>query len=214
MKRPDLRFAVAMLMSLAGPVEAAPSPHEAAKLAIRTLDLQTNLPDATPPPDDSFWNFHVPPEVVEAMLWGALILGVGIVIWSVWDSLPVFDRSRRVVLGADGQVIAVDKLAEAQLEADDLANQGQFVEAMHVLLLQSLAELRHRLDLRFAESLTSREILRLSRLSAAARAALATIVRDVERTYFGAKPADIEDYRACRENFDAFKLALAHEGGQ
>ena len=36
--------------------------------------------------------------------------------------------------------------------ADELAAQGRFVEAMHVLLLQALADIRRRLDEEFADS--------------------------------------------------------------
>jgi hypothetical protein len=209
------RFAVCILLCLATPVLAAPDAREAARLAIQTLDLQTELPGAPKPEDPGFWDLYLPPVVVEAILWSALIVGAGIIVWSLADSLPMFDRSRRIVLPRDGAASATgDALEEAQIEADDLANEGQFVEAMHVLLLQSLTELRHRLGLRFAESLTSREILRLSRISAHARLALANIVGDVERTYFGAQAANLQDYRVCRDNFHAFKLALTEEPAQ
>jgi hypothetical protein len=98
--------------------------------------------------------------------------------------------------------------AEAQIAADDLARQGRFVEAMHVLLLQGLDEMRRRLDQRFADSLTSREIMRRAKVSSGASAALRDIVDWVERAYFGAHPAVAEDYAACRKSFVAFAEAL------
>ncbi len=85
---------------------------------------------------------------------------------------------------------------------------GRYVEAMHVLLLQALADMRRRLDEQFADSLTSREILRHTRLSAAGQAALRDIVERVEWTYFGQRPAAEADYQACRASFGTLAQAL------
>jgi len=92
--------------------------------------------------------------------------------------------------------------------ADDLAARGQFVEAMHALLLQSLGEVRRRLDEQFADSLTSREIVQKARLSQTGRASLRDIVARVEWTYFGGRPATRPDYDACRQSFVALAQAL------
>ena len=77
-----------------------------------------------------------------------------------------------------------------------------------MLLLQGLDEMRRRLDQRFADSLTSREIMRRAKVSSGAKAALRDIVDWVERAYFGAYPAGAEDYAACRKSFVAFAEAL------
>src|SRR5262249_32243015 len=92
--------------------------------------------------------------------------------------------------------------------ADDLARQGRFVDAMHVLLLQGLADMRRHLGEQFAESFTSREILRSTKLSDAGREPLRDIITRVEWTYFGKHPAEREDYLACRASFDALAHAL------
>ena len=91
---------------------------------------------------------------------------------------------------------------DAEIEADDLARQGHYGEAMHVLLLKSLAEIRTRLGVSFAASLTSREIVRRVQLPQTGRGALVAIVQSVERTYYGGRPASREDYSGCREEFD------------
>ncbi|HZC79118.1 MAG TPA: DUF4129 domain-containing protein, partial [Ktedonobacterales bacterium] len=91
---------------------------------------------------------------------------------------------------------------------DELAAQGRFVEAMHVLLLQGLAAIRAGLDEEFADSLTSREILRRARLSDPGRASLRDIVNRVEWTYFGQYPAALADYEACRTSFNTLTQAL------
>jgi hypothetical protein len=92
--------------------------------------------------------------------------------------------------------------------ADDLAAQGRFVEAMHVLLLRALAEIRQRLDEQFADSLTSREILRSRKLSDDLRHPLREVVVRVEWTYFGEHSANREDYLACRSSFSTLARAL------
>jgi hypothetical protein len=82
---------------------------------------------------------------------------------------------------------------------------------MHVLLLQGLADIRARLDEQFADSLTSREILRSTKLSDAGRISLRDIINRVEWSYFGEHPAAQPDYAACRASFNA--LATALHGG-
>jgi hypothetical protein len=202
-------LALALLVCIATSARAAPTPQESAQLAIRALDLQTTLP-AEPPAPYSLWDWKLPEGVGEIILWTIVILGCAVVLWSIRDSLPFVDRSRRIeAIDRGGAAPTGDSMVEAQLEADDLAQAGRYVEAMHVLLLQSLSEMRNRLDVKFADSLTSREILRLSRLSDRARVALTTIIRDVEWTYFGEKGADLHDYQTCRHNFETLKLALA-----
>ena len=97
--------------------------------------------------------------------------------------------------------------------ADELAAQGRFVEAMHVLLLQALADIRRRLDEEFADSMTSREILRSRQVSDALRRPLRDVISRVEWTYFGGHPADRDDYLACRASFSALAQAL-HRGAR
>jgi hypothetical protein len=101
-------------------------------------------------------------------------------------------RSSEIVLGA----------------ADELAAQGRFVEAMHVLLLQALAGIRRRLDQEFADSMTSREILRSTQVSDELRRPLRDVINRVEWTYFGGHSAVRDDYLACRLSFSALARAL------
>jgi hypothetical protein len=79
---------------------------------------------------------------------------------------------------------------------------------MHLLLLHSLAEIRRQLGEKFADSLTSREIVRVAKLNPPGRTSLREIVAAVERTYFGAYPAEAGDYAACRQNFATLQHAL------
>jgi hypothetical protein len=191
------------------PLSAAPSPGEAARAAIRRHDLQDRMPVVAPPDDSRPW-FRLDPDILRILLWASVILGAAVVIYSLRDSLPMFDRSRKLSAADDERMAEAnaDAMDEARLAADDLAKLGRFVDAMHVLLLQCLTELRKRLDISFSDSLTSREILHRVQLSDAGRAAFATIVREVERTHFGEQAADLRDYLWCRDQFEALKNDL------
>jgi len=173
------------------------SPAEAAASAVRSLDLQTDLPRE---PDVATWHLELPPEI----FWLVLIAGLAALLYSFWDELPIW----RVGWRRDWSDGAEDAAAlegkapeEVAAAADDLARRGRFGEAMHALLLQSLADVRRRLDEQFADSLTSREILRNTRLPSQGREPLREIIARVERSYFGEYAAGPQDYMACRERF-------------
>jgi hypothetical protein len=160
---------------------------------------------------DNNFSLHLSPDVVRILLWGAVIVGTLVIAWSLRDSLPVISRSRKIIApepAAPAQTPS-GRMEEAQLEADDLARQGHYRLAMHVLLLQSLDEIRRQLGTRFAVSLTSREILRRVQLSDLGRRSLTSIIRSVERTYFGSDDAGQGDYAACRHDFETLKHSLA-----
>lgn len=199
--------------AFAGAAQAATDAGEIVRQAIRRHDIQTQMP--TPEPKASSWldwlKFDISADTLRILLWGAVILGVAVTIWSLRDSLPAFSRSRRIKAGEmpSGFSDPSARMEEAQLEADDLAGRGQYGEAMHVLLLKSLAEIRLRLGTSFAVSLTSREILHKVSLPRTGSGALGAIVRSVEQTYFGRRPAGREDYLGCRQEFETLKRSLA-----
>ncbi len=93
-------------------------------------------------------------------------------------------------------------MAEAGDDADDLARAGRIAEAMHLLLLRALMEMRARLQITLADSLTSREILRKVVLPDDGRLALGELIGRVERVHFGAEPASLDDYGVCRGTFE------------
>jgi hypothetical protein len=179
-------------------------PRGAAADAIKKLDLQTELPREPAVPR---WHFQLPAEV----FWIVLILGVAALVYSFWDELPIWGLGRRRDWsqgGEEGAVLDGSAPEAVAAAADDLARQGRFGEAMHALLLQSLADVRSRLDERFADSLTSREILRSTRLPSQGREPLRDIIARVERTYFGEYAAGPQDYMACRERFAELEHVL------
>jgi hypothetical protein len=182
----------------------------AAGEAIRHLDLQTELPrDPTPQPK---LHMSLPPELILL----PLILVIACVVYAFRDQLG---RVRLLGRGREWQADRHERSEDlpaaqglaATVKADDLAGQGRFVEAMHLLLLLTLTDLRQRLGVEFADSLTSREILRHAQLSDPNRLLLQDIVARVEWCHFGGYPAALADYVACRQSFDAL-LASVHPG--
>jgi hypothetical protein len=184
---------------------AAQSPQDAQRLAdqaIRRLDLQTTFPVVPEP-----IRFALP----SGVLW--IVIGVALLflLYAFRDLIPILRTSRGddwMSEDAFGGVGKAGSPAAALGAADELAAAGRFVEAMHVLLLQGLAAIRAGLDEEFADSLTSREILRRARLPDPGRASLRDIVSRVEMTYFGQYPAALADYQACRASFNTWTQAL------
>ena len=190
----------------------APVPSAAAARAardsIRDLGLQDRLPQDLP---DQSLNIPIPPEV----FWAVLFVGLLLVLYAYRDMLPIWrlwaGRGWEAPGAADQPQAVAQSSADAAAAADELGRQGRFVEAMHMLLLLSLGEIRRHLGEQFADSLTSREILRGARLPQQGRASLRDIVARVEWTYFGGYPATIEDYTACRQSFDSLRGILRGE---
>jgi hypothetical protein len=166
-----------------------------------SLDLQTEFPSIKPEEVES--PDFLSADLVRVLLWVAVIAGAGVLAYFIRDVLPAFGLAGRSRWDdhADGAGISGGGVDEAtRVAADELAAQGHFVEAMHVLLLQGLDEMRMRLDLRIADSLTSREIVSRSNAPPDAKAALREIIQRVERAYFGDHPADRTGYDACRRS--------------
>jgi hypothetical protein len=203
---------VAGLLALAAPLVgagplAAQTPQqaqEAADAAIRKLDLQTEFPRGAEPPS---FHLDLPPEV----LWVVIAIALGVLLYAFRDMIPILRSGAAGTWAADESGIGEASPGNPAViieAADELAAGGRFVEAMHMLLLHGLAHIRQRLDQQFSDSLTSREILYSSNLPEAARASLRDVVARVELTYFGQRPAGLDDYKACRESFNALERSL------
>jgi hypothetical protein len=195
----------AAALALSHGLVTAQSPADVQQLAdqaIRRLDLQTTFPVGPEP-----IRFGLPSEI----LWIVIGIELVIMLYAFRDLIPILRSSQGNDWMSEEAFTGGGKVgspAAALGAADELAAAGRFVEAMHVLLLQGLAAIRAGLDEEFADSLTSREILRRARLSDAGRASLRDIVNRVEWTYFGQYPAALPDYQACRASFNTLTQAL------
>jgi hypothetical protein len=191
----------------AAPTLSEPKARTMAEQAVRRLDLQTEL---VREPEPLGWQLHLPPEV----LWLVVIVGVAVLLYAFRDMIPALRAGRDQTWAPEEAGSAQTQTREPAIAlgaADALAAQGRFAEAMHVLLLHALAVIRRRLDEPFADSMTSREILRSRQLPEDLRTPLREVVGRVEWSYFGEHPAAHDDYAACRASFATFAKAL-HEG--
>ena len=178
--------------------------EKATKDTLRQLDLQLELPRGVEPIRA---NFQLPQEVV----WVALVCAAALILYSFRDLIPLWGGQTANAWdtqAAESGEALLEQPTQALRAADELGRDGRFVEAMHMLLIQSLADIRQYLGEQFADSLTSREILRGVRLPIEGRASLHDIVSGVELTYFGGRPATADDYTACRHSFESLRLAL------
>lgn len=89
-------------------------------------------------------------------------------------------------------------------DADALAAQGRFAEAVRVLLFRSLEFLRTGIGDAVFPFLTSREILLVSGLDSAERDALRRIVATEEIAHFGEASLNADAYQTCRADFLVF----------
>jgi hypothetical protein len=92
-------------------------------------------------------------------------------------------------------------------EADALAARGEFAEAAHHLLLRSVDDLASRRPQLVRPALTSRDLSRAQGIPAAPRALFAQIAAVVERSLFGGRKVDAEDWTACRAAYADFAQA-------
>jgi len=186
-------------------------PIQAVTLAIEREAIQRDMPN-----QPSAWTLVLCPEIARILLWGGVIFGSVVIVLAMRDALPGWGRSRLLEPGAEDGILRAggpDAMAEGRLQADELARVGAYAAAMHVLLLRSFAELRDQLKVTFADSLTSREILRLAPLDDLGRAAFSEIVHAVEGVVFGEARADETAYQACRESYEALRGSLFASGG-
>ena len=95
-------------------------------------------------------------------------------------------------------------------EADRLARDGAYGEAVGVILRHAIERLRGAQHVDLPPSLTSREVRQQVRLDDSGGEALDRLVAVTERSRFGGRAASESDFRACRERF---LLHLAPEGG-
>jgi hypothetical protein len=191
------------------------------KDARRTLGLQTELPGGSekmPKEDPLRWldgfHFKIPQNVAYILLWISVIFIAAAVLMKLRENLWSSSRARSLEFRDSGRAAnaaVASRMEQTQLEADDAARAGDFAEAMHILLLQSVSEMRNRLASPIAASLTSREILRRLDLSEDERAIFSTIVGCVEVSYFGNHEPGADEYTEYRRNYDVLTGLLAGE---
>jgi len=217
----------------AGPVDAQPvDAHEAARLIAAANphhDLQSRFgaAEAVDAKTLAFWR-HVADitekflqtlghlfaplgPFVPYILWGLLIALVALILSPV---VRMFITSRferlfaRDHLRTDTEWRPTATAVAALLaEIDALAERGAYDEAVHLLLMRSVADINaFRPDL-VRRHFSARDILTHPLLPEAARPAFAQIVRWVETSYFAGLPVGRAGFDACRAAYVSFASA-------
>ncbi|MEL8056606.1 MAG: hypothetical protein AAGK66_10655 [Pseudomonadota bacterium] len=94
-------------------------------------------------------------------------------------------------------------------DAETLANEGRFAEAVHALLFRSIDLIQERQPTVVKRSLTAREIGQLGGLPDLIRTGLSPIIRIVERSYFGGRDVDETGWNEARDAYRSFALKEA-----
>lgn len=95
---------------------------------------------------------------------------------------------------------------ELLAQAEALAAEGQFDQAVRLLLHHSIADIEKRRPNLLRPSSTAREIERFDHLPETARAMFAVIAGQVERGIYAALPIDESGWRASRDAYAGFAL--------
>jgi hypothetical protein len=222
---PALLLAILLLAPLlftpAGAVLAQTSGFESAEVidsrdrVLADSRYQTEMPEPEARPERAL--FTIPPWLAEIIFWVLIAAVLAMVAYFLFqlaydllrDRSP-FQRNRDRSGAAPERVETPMAAAPREVdprslaEADRLAAEGRFSEAIHLLLLVALQRLHRELGARVAPALTGREVLHLPSLPGATVAPLTRMVRLSEINHFGGRTAREPDYRSARDDYLAF----------
>ena len=165
------------------------------------------------------WLFSFLPDAAYAriMLWAVIVLGAAALLWALYNRLQHGEWTLRLPRRANLQDLdgeqewAPDQsFARSWLEeADALAKDGRFAEAIHHLLFRSVDDISRRRPALVRPALTTRELAASQGIPARARELFAGIAAVVERSLFGGRPVGERDWLTAREAYSDFALPAA-----
>jgi len=172
-------------------------------------DAPDLAPIEAPPPSGSDWT-----GVLQVLFW-LTVIAAALIMLSILAETLTNRRRKGPPEDADDDTVPVSvsrtpppaRRTTSLEEADRLAEQGRFAEAIQVLLITAIARIAERTRASIASSLTGREILLFEPVPDALRRHLGTIVSTEERSHFGARPVSLDDYNACRQSFVSIAAA-------
>ena len=182
-------------------------------------EIQTAFPPPPPPPPptpewlkslfDMIGNFFRWSEpAAKPLLWIGVVLVALFLLYHFvpafarWvDNLP-FRRKAGDDEEADDIGLAEAGAARALLsEADALAAEGRFAEAVHLLLYRSVEDIDGRRPGLVKPAMTSRDLAEAHDLPAVAQGAFSRIARAVEISLFGGRSIDAGAWQQCRSAY-------------
>jgi hypothetical protein len=150
-------------------------------------------------------------------MWAVLAIAAGALLWAIYQRvktgewrLPSFRRANYHEADPDEEWALEDSPVREWLrEADALAEQGRYAEAIHHLLFRSIEDISRKKPDFIRPALTSREIGSSATLPARARGLFTGIARQVERSLFGGRAVDRDDWTEARAAYADFALPQA-----
>ena len=141
-------------------------------------------------------------------LWTVLAIALLALAWAIYQRLrhgewrlPRRRRAKSVDPGPEEEEAWLPEAAPARSwlrEADALAAQGRYAEAVHHLLFRSIEDIARRRPQLVRPALTSRELAAAEVLPPPARSLFARIAGLVERSLFGGRAVESGDWTAAR----------------
>jgi len=185
---------------------------------MQARDLQHDFAAAPAPPPTPAWlgpllrALQAAAPLLKIVFWAGVALGAAFILWLIVRDLPFARRLRRRKPADPAQADWRPDAGAAHAllaEADRLAQAGRFGDAIHLLLFRSIEDIGAKRPEAVRAALTSRDILDDAPLSDAGRAAFRLIADAVERSFFGGRPVERDDFDRCRRQYEAFALAEA-----
>lgn len=151
------------------------------------------------------------------LLWAIIAVGAAAVLWALYNRIRHGHWSLRPPRTASLEELAAEDEwapdaagARSWLEeADALAREGRFAEAIHHLLFRSIEDIANRRPALVRPALTSREIASSIGIPQKARSLFAAIAGVVERSLFGARPVSESDWLHARDAYSNLALPAA-----
>ena len=151
------------------------------------------------------------------MLWTVIALAAAAVLAMAWQRVRHGEwrlpRLRRRGLATAVEVSPEDEWAPTEApvrrwlaEADALAAEGCFAEAIHLLLFRSVEDIQRRRPQVVRPALTSRELAQAPGVPGSARALFARIAASVEASLFGGRAVDADSWVRARAAYTDLAL--------
>jgi hypothetical protein len=187
-------------------------------------DIQFTPVEPKPPPQSSAWLERVGdwlrelleplgralgmswPTIQNVLIALAILLAL-IIMWFLLAPMVERLRVRRATKPQEEWTPDRDAAAALLADADRLAREGRYEEAVHLLLRRSVADIAEARPDWLLPASTAREIAQFPRLPERARSAFGVIAVRVERSLFALRPLDEQDWSAARTAYADFALA-------
>lgn len=151
------------------------------------------------------------------ILWTVLALAAAALLWALYNRLKHGEwRLKLPRLAPAGELYLDEEWSPEDApalswleEAEALAREGRYAEAVHHLLFRSIEDIASRRPSLVRPALTSRELAASTAVPVRARDLFAGIARLVERSLFGGRPVGEPDWLEARDAYREFALAGA-----